>query len=72
MRSNLVAKDPTSTAIAFHRVMNKMFQHLIGLTPDSRVKKTREAVEQRKPGIYGKPCAFFGVYEAQGRGLKLS
>jgi hypothetical protein len=66
-RSQIVADDPTSTAFVFHRIMEKMFTSLIQMAPESRIRGERPEIGIRKPGIYGKPVGYYGVYECQGR-----
>jgi hypothetical protein len=66
-RAHVVADDPTTTAYVFHRKMEKMFQHLVGMAPETRIKGERPAISDRRSGIYGKVTGYYGVYECQGR-----
>ena len=61
-----IAANPIAAAETFYSVIHAILAELFGLPPQTDTRKS--ILTHEMVGIYGRPYAFFGVTETQGRG----
>jgi hypothetical protein len=66
-RQYVLSAHPLEAAMIYKRLVEAMFEHLIGIRPDHIIRKSHPAVCLREQGALGVPLAFVGVTEMQGR-----
>ncbi len=66
-RNEYIQGNPHFYAIAFQRMVEVFFRHLVGLELDVNTKKTLP-VQERGMGVFGKVAAHYSVIETQARG----
>ena len=66
-RHYILSAHPLEAARIYKRLVEAMFEHLIGMRPDHVIRKSHPAVCRRDQGALGVPLAFVGVTEMQGR-----
>lgn len=63
---DLLASNPVAAATIYKKLIDAVFEQLLGIQPNYKSKVTKPYVSRRK-GIFGKTRAVFSVTEVQGR-----
>lgn len=64
---DVITSDPVAVALECQRLMDALFEGLMGIPRSSRVRRTAPDFSSREPGMCGRARGFFVVSELQGR-----
>lgn len=66
-RHRILSTNPVAAALAYIKLVEAMFIHLLGLSPSNLSHTSQPLMDAREDGFLGKPVAFAAVTEGQGR-----
>jgi hypothetical protein len=66
-RMKSLTENPFAAACVYDRLINAVFTHMFGMSPQHIMRTSQPPVDARRMGIFGLPVAFAGVTEVQAR-----